>query len=180
MLDIMLIGFSLSMDAFSVAVCKGMSIEKRKNKNAIIIATFFGLFQAVMPIIGYIIGTRFEKIVQNTGHWIAFGMLTIIGINMIKDSFEPKKNIENSMNIKELFVLAFATSIDALVVGITFAFLNTNIILSSVIIGTITFIVSFLGVKIGNKFKVVFENNASIAGGVVLILIGLKILFENL
>ena len=179
--EIIVIGFGLSMDAFAVSVCKGLSMKKMNWKNAIIIAVYFGFFQAFMPIIGYLLGNSFSVIVQNIDHWIAFILLAIIGGNMIKESTDDELEKRNDkIDFKTMFILAIATSIDALAVGITFAFFKVNVIFSVLIIGFITFVLSILGVIIGNKFGDKLQNKAEFTGGIILILIGLKILLEHL
>lgn len=180
-IEIILIGIGLAMDAFAVSICKGLAFKKFENKKAIIIASYFAIFQALMPVIGYSLGSTFSKTIENIDHWVAFGLLCAIGINMLKEAIKGEEEKQNdSVNFKNMIVLAIATSIDALAVGITFAFLKTNIILSVTIIGIITFILSIIGVKIGNKFGEKFENKAELLGGIILILIGLKILLEHL
>jgi len=175
------VGIGLSMDAFAVAVCKGLSMKKLNLKKAIIIALYFGIFQALMPAIGYLLGSTFEELVTKIDHWIAFVLLLLIGGNMIKEAFSKEsENINDSIDFKTMFVLAIATSIDALAVGITFAFLRMNLLLSVTIIGITTFLLSMLGVKIGNKFGNKYENKAKCVGGLILILIGTKILIEHL
>ena len=180
-LEISLIGIGLAMDAFAVAICKGLSMKKLYLKNIIIIALYFGIFQMLMAIIGYFLGATFQNFVTNIDHWIAFILLACIGVNMIKEACDKEKeNHNDKVDFKTMSILAVATSIDALAVGITFAFLETNIIKAVLIIGIITFFISLIGVKIGNKFGDKFQNKAEIFGGIVLILIGLKILLEHL
>ena len=180
-LEIFLIGIGLAMDAFAVSVCKGLSMKKLEWRKAIIIALYFGIFQALMPAIGYFLGTTFESYVTSIDHWIAFVLLGFIGGKMIKESFEKDCEKGNdSVDFKTMIVLAIATSIDALAVGITFAFLKTNILLAISIIGIVTFILSLIGVKIGNEFGSKYENKAEFAGGLILIIIGTKILLEHL
>lgn len=180
-LEIFLIGVGLSMDAFAVSVCKGLSMKKLDWKKAIIIALYFGVFQAVMPVIGYLLGTTFENLVTQIDHWIAFILLGIIGANMIKEALgKESENSNDKVDFKTMIVLAIATSIDALAVGITFAFLKTEILSAVTMIGIITFILSLIGVKIGNKFGDKYEKKAEFLGGVILILIGVKILIEHL
>ena len=179
-MEIVLIGIGLAMDAFAVSVCKGLSIKQIKNKQILKISLYFSIFQAIMPIIGFHLGTTFSMLIQNFNNWLAFILLSFIGINMIKDSFDEdieKKN--EKIDFKTMIILALATSIDALTVGITFSFFNTNIIFSALTIGLITFILCFIGVKIGNKFGSKLQNKAGIAGGIILILIGLKILLQK-
>ena len=180
--EIIFIAIGLAMDAFAVSVCKGLSMKKMSWKKAIIIALYFGIFQALMPVIGYALGIGFEESIKFIDHWIAFGLLAFIGGNMIKESLSKDEddNQNDDVNFKTMVVLAVATSIDALAVGVTFAFLNVNLILVISIIGVLTFIISLLGVKIGNVFGDKFEKKAELAGGIILILIGLKILLEHL
>jgi len=179
--EIIAIGIGLAMDAFAVSICKGLSMKKIDWKKAIIIALYFGIFQALMPILGYFLGSTFSSFVQSVDHWIAFILLAIIGGNMIKDSTDDEVEKRNDkVDVKTMLLLAIATSIDALAVGVTFAFFEVNLLLSISIIGIITFVLSFLGVIIGNKFGDKFQNRAELAGGIVLIIIGLKILLEHL
>ena len=179
--EIIAIGVGLAMDAFAVSICKGLSMKKIDWKKAIIIALYFGIFQALMPILGYFLGSTFSSFVQSVDHWIAFILLAIIGGNMIKDSTDDEVEKRNDkVDVKTMLLLAIATSIDALAVGVTFAFFEVNLLLSISIIGIITFVLSFLGVIIGNKFGDKFQNRAELAGGIVLIIIGLKILLEHL
>lgn len=184
-LEVFLIGVGLSMDAFAVALCKGLSMRKLSYKYALIIAFAFGLFQAIMPLIGWAVGISFQKYIEAVDHWIAFGLLLLIGGKMIFDSIKEKRHPEEDdgefkFSFVELLLLAIATSIDALAVGVTFAFLDVNIWSSIAIIGCTTFVISFIGVLIGNKFGARFKTKAEIAGGIVLILIGVKILLEHL
>lgn len=180
-LEIVAISVGLAMDAFAVSVCKGLSMKKMNWKNTIIIALYFGIFQAGMPIIGYILGTTFSTFVESVDHWIAFILLLIIGLNMIKESRDDELEKRNDkVDFKTMLVLAIATSIDALTVGITFAFFKVNLILTIILIGDITFVLSILGVLLGNKFGDKFQNKAELTGGIILILMGLKILLEHL
>lgn len=183
--EILLIGIGLSMDAFAVAVSKGLSMQKINYKAGLIIALFFGVFQAGMPLIGYFAAIRFERYIVAADHWIAFGLLLFIGgkaiVEAIKEIRSGEKKEENfKLRYGELVVLAFATSVDALAVGISFAFLSVQIWKSVSIIGVTTFLISFAGVCIGNRFGAKLKAKAEIAGGVILILIGLKILLEHL
>ena len=179
--EIILISIGLAMDAFAVSICKGLSMKKINRKSTIIIAIYFGLFQAIMPVFGYLLGSSFSVIVQKLDHWIAFILLAIIGGNMIKESKDDETEKRNDkVDFKTMILLAIATSIDALAVGITFAFFKVNIVVSITIIGIITFILSFIGVIIGNKFGDKFQNKAEFIGGMILIIIGLKILLEHL
>lgn len=180
-LELILIAIGLGMDAFAVSICKGISMPKMNWKKAIIIGLYFGIFQALMPVIGFTLGKTFENLVTSIDHWIAFGLLLIIGIKMIIDAFkEDNISVNDSINWKVMVILAIATSIDALAVGITFAFLQVNLLLAVSIIGIITFILCVIGTKIGNNFGNKFENKAEILGGIVLIFIGVKILLEHL
>ena len=179
--EIIFIGVGLAMDAFAVSVCKGLSMKKINWKKATIIALYFGIFQALMPVIGYFLGSSFSVLVEKVDHWIAFILLAIIGGNMIKESRDDELEKRNDrVDFKTMIVLAIATSIDALAIGVTFAFLNVNLILSISIIGIVTFLLSLFGVVIGNKFGDKFQNKAELAGGIILIIIGLKILLEHL
>lgn len=179
--EIFLIAIAVSMDAFAVSICKGLAMKKMETKNAIKIGLYFGIFQAGMPIIGYLLGKQFEEFVQSIDHWIAFILLSFIGLEMIKESFENDKENENDkLDFKTMLILSIATSIDALTIGITYAFFKVNIIQASSIIGITTFAFSVIGVFIGNKFGAKFKNQAEIIGGIILILIGLKILLEHL
>ena len=181
LLEIVFIGIGLAMDAFAVPICKGLSMKKINWKSVIIISLYFGLFQAGMPVLGYFLGSAFSNFVQQVDHWIAFILLAIIGGNMIKDSTDDEVEKRNDrVDFKTMLVLAIATSIDALAVGVTFAFFQVNLLLAITIIGGITFVLSFLGVLIGNKFGDKFQNRAELAGGIILIIIGLKILLEHL
>ena len=181
LIELFILAVGLSMDAFAVSVCKGLSMKKMDWRKAIIISLYFGIFQAVMPVIGYFLGTTFSGFVESVDHWIAFILLAIIGGNMIKDSTDDENEKRNdNIDIKTMLLLAIATSIDALAVGITFAFFETNIGLAISIIGLITFILSIIGVKIGNRFGDKFQNKAELTGGIILIIIGLKILLEHL
>lgn len=182
-LEVFLIGVGLSMDAFAVSVCRGLKMKKLNIGQMVLIAVFFGGFQALMPVIGWFLGTQFEAYITAVDHWIAFVLLAVIGGKMIYDSVkddDDDKNEKSVLNIKELLVMAIATSIDALAVGITFAFLSVNIWSSVSIIGITTFVLSAVGVLIGHKFGAKYKNKAEFAGGIILILIGLKILLEHL
>lgn len=181
-IEIILIAVSLAMDAFAVSICKGLSMKKMDWKKAIIIGLYFGIFQGGMPLIGYLLGVGFEESIKFIDHWIAFGLLAFIGGNMIKEALSKndEDEVDDSVDFKTMIVLAIATSIDALAVGVTFAFLNVNILLAVALIGIITFVISCIGVKLGNVFGDKYEKKAELAGGIVLVLIGLKILLEHL
>ena len=176
-IDIILIALSLSMDALTVSICKGITIKNNKLHKSLIISIFFGLFQTIMPIIGYKFGSLFN--IDKIDHWISFIILSIIGFKMIKDAILKEDNYDNKLDIKTLILLSIATSIDALVIGISFSFLKVNIILSSIIIGTVTFILCFIGSYLSSKFTP-SSRNYQIVGGLTLFAIGLKILFEHL
>ncbi len=181
--ELFIIAVGLSMDAFAVAVCKGLSVYKLKGKHIFLTGLWFGGFQGLMPLIGYFLGSTFEKHITPIDHWIAFVLLGLIGINMIKEglSKEEENGEDASFSIKTMFVMAVATSIDALAVGITFALLpDVNITVAVLFIGVITFTLSCVGIKIGNVFGAKFKSKAEIAGGVILVLMGTKILFEHL
>ncbi len=179
--EILLISLGLAMDAFAVSVCKGLAMKKMSWKKAIIIGLYFGVFQAVMPTIGFFLGTTFERFITNIDHWIAFILLVGIGINMIKEAFdEESENRNDNVDIKTMLVLSIATSIDALAIGITFACLKMHILIPVITIGVTTFIISVIGVKIGNRFGDKYEKKAETMGGVILILLGTKILLEHL
>jgi putative Mn2+ efflux pump MntP len=183
LLEIIFIAFALSMDAFAVSITLGLSVEKPKIKEMLLPGLYFGFFQAFMPIIGYFSSIYFADKIQRFDHWIAFILLGIIGGNMIKDSLskkETEKVNQNAFQFLKMIILAVATSIDALVIGITFAVFKVNIFLAIIITGTITFFVSIVGVKIGNIFGLRFKSKAEFIGGIVLVLLGIKILVEHL
>lgn len=180
-LEILIIGISLAMDAFAVAICKGLSFKKISLNKCIKIGTYFGIFQGIMPLIGFVLGISFQEIITKIDHWVAFILLGVIGINMIKDSFSKEtENLDQNISFKAMFPLALATSIDALAVGITFAFLKVNIIVAVTIITITTFFISIIGVIIGNKVGNKFEKKAEMFGGSILVLMGLKILLEHI
>lgn len=180
-IEIILVSISLAMDAFAVSICKGLSMKKMNWKKALIIGGYFGIFQTLMPVIGYFLGYGFNALITNIDHWIVFALLLFIGGNMIKESFSKEENTANdSIDFKTMVILAIATSIDALAVGITFAFLKVNVFIAFSLIGLITFALCVLGVKIGNRFGDKYESKAEFAGGLILIFIGLKILLEHL
>ena len=180
-LELLLISIGLGMDAFAVAICKGISMKKMDWKKATIIGLYFGGFQALMPLLGYVLGKGFENFVISVDHWIAFTLLGIIGFNMAREAFRnDEEKIDDSVCFKSMIILAIATSIDALAIGITFAFLKVNILIAVLMIGIITFVLSVFGTKIGNKFGDRFGSKAEIIGGIILIFIGTKILLEHL
>lgn len=181
LIELFLIAVGLSMDAFAVSVCKGLAMPKCTFKKAAIVGLWFGGFQALMPAIGYVLGAQFQETIASIDHWIAFVLLALIGGNMIHEALDnDEEEADASLDVKTMFLLAVATSIDALAIGITFAFLKVNIIPEVCFIGIVTFIISFAGVKIGNIFGARYKNKAEIVGGVILILLGLKILLEHL
>lgn len=179
-LEILLIAVGLAMDAFAVSISKGMLTEKLEIKSIMIVSIYFGLFQAMMPTLGFLLGKNFESYVVQIDHWIAFILLLFIGLNMIKESFCDKNECNDDFRLKTMIPLAIATSIDAFAIGITFSFLKVNILYTTIIIGIITFILSGVGVIIGNKFGKIYGKRAEIFGGIILIVIGIKILIEHL
>lgn len=196
--ELFIIAVGLSMDAFAVSICKGLSLKKLRIKDALIVGLYFGIFQGGMPLIGYFLGVQFQDKITSFDHWIAFILLGIIGFNMIKESREkePSSDLaakevsvekvnsteveENPLRFKEMIVLAIATSIDALAIGVTFAFLKVDIIPAVSFIGVTTFVLSMIGVKIGNIFGAKYKSKAELAGGIILIAMGFKILIEHL
>lgn len=179
-LDLFILAVGLSMDAFAVSVCKGLSLGKIKPKHMCIAGAWFGGFQALMPLIGYFLGSFFAEMIEKYDHWVAFVLLAIIGGNMIKESFDKDEKVDSSMDVKSMLLLAIATSIDALAVGVTFAFLQVQIVPAVSFIGVITFIFSAVGVKIGSLFGAKYKSKAELFGGIVLVLIGIKILLEGI
>lgn len=183
LIELFLIAVGLSMDAFAVSVCKGLAMKKCTWTKAGIVGLYFGVFQAGMPLIGYILGVQFKDIITSIDHWIAFVLLGIIGLNMVRESrggCEECETEDESLDVKTMLGLAVATSIDALAVGVTFAFLQVAIVPAVSFIGVVTFTISVAGVKIGNVFGSKYKSKAELAGGVILILMGLKILVEHL
>ena len=180
LLELFIIAVGLSMDAFAVAVCKGLSMPKMSWKGALIVGLYFGGFQALMPFVGYLLGSQFQSAITAVDHWIAFILLGIIGVNMIRESRSQEDDcLDCSLDPKNMVMLAMATSIDALAVGITFAFLQVQIVPAISFIGCTTFILAMAGVKAGNVFGTKYKSKAELAGGIVLILMGLKILLEH-
>lgn len=167
------------MDAFAVSLCKGLSTKKINVKNVLICGMYFGVFQGLMPLLGYILAGLFQGLLNGEENIIAFVLLTIIGVNMIKDSKEDHENVDDDFSFKAMLPLAIATSIDALAVGVTFAMLKVNILKSISIIGLITFVLSTIGVLMGHKLGLKYKSKAECAGGAILIVLGLKFLFEN-
>ncbi len=181
--ELFLLAVGLSMDAFAVSICKGLSMKKAGLKEGAICGIWFGGFQALMPLAGFFLGTLFAEAIQSFDHWIAFGLLAIIGINMLREAFKCEccEEHDADLSVKSMFIMAVATSIDALAVGISLAMAgNVNIVSAVLLIGVITFSLSAVGVKIGNVFGSRFEKKAQAAGGIILILLGLKILLEHM
>ena len=181
--ELFLISVGLAMDAFSVSVCKGLSMKQLNRRGAVMTALFFGVFQGVMPLIGYLLGSRFMEEIEAFDHWVAFVILAIIGGKMIFEALTEKEedsSEEYRLDYRELFILAVATSIDALAVGLVFAATDVNLLVSVSVIGLVTFVLSLGGVIIGHRFGSRYEKKAEIAGGVILVLIGLKLLLEGL
>lgn len=178
--ELFILAVGLSMDAFAVSICKGLSIGKIKWKHMAIAGVWFGGFQALMPLIGYFLGSVLAEYVTAYDHWIAFILLLCIGGNMIKEAFGEEEKVDNAMDPKTMFLLAVATSIDALAVGVSLAFLEVSLIPAISFIGAVTFVFSAAGVKIGSVFGEKYKNKAEISGGIILILIGLKILLEGI
>ena len=180
-IDIFLIGVALSMDAFAVSICKGLSVKRVEPKHLLTVGVYFGGFQALMPLTGFLLGFKFEKFIVSVDHWIAFVLLALIGGNMIREALSGEEEEHDaSFSFRTMLPLAVATSIDALAVGISFAFLGVDILNAAIIIGITTFVLSGAGVYVGNIFGAKYKSKAEIVGGVVLILIGLKILLEHL
>ncbi len=188
--ELFLIGVGLSMDACAVAICKGLAMRKVNYRHALVIALFFGGFQALMPLVGWALGTQFQQFIAPVDHWIAFVLLAFLGGKMLWEAFHDDDGPEGAetgaagasekLDLRELVLMAVATSIDALAVGITFAFLQVDIVPAVALIGATTFVLSFAGVVVGNQFGARFEKPATVVGGVVLVLIGVKILLEHL
>ena len=182
--EIFMIGVGLSMDAFAASICKGLNMRRLSAKNMLIIGLFFGGFQALMPAVGWILGKQFEVYITSVDHWVAFALLAFIGGKMIYDVFHGDEDgccneKTDKLDMKEVLTLAVATSIDALAVGISFAFLQVEILKAVSVIGVTTFVLSVVGVAVGNMFGAKYEKKATLAGGIILILIGLKILLEH-
>ena len=185
LLELLLLAVGLSMDAFAVAVCKGLAMKRLRPRDGIIVGAWFGGFQALMPLAGYFLGTAFAGYINRYDHWVAFGLLCLIGGNMIREALTPDKPGEepdDSLGFRSMLLMAVATSIDALAVGVTFAFVGPTVgIWAGVcIIGAVTFCLSWAGVKIGNLFGAKYEKKAELAGGIILCLLGVKILLEHL
>ena len=179
--ELFILAVGLSMDAFAVSVCKGLSMQKMNWRYALVIGLYFGGFQAGMPLIGYLLGMGFQSRIEAVDHWIAFLLLGFIGINMIRESRDTdEEHVDPSIGFRTMVVLAVATSIDALAVGVTFAFLQVAILPAVCFIGVVTFFLSAVGVKIGNVFGTRYKSRAELTGGIILVLMGIKILAEHL
>ena len=180
-LELFVIAVGLSMDAFAVSICKGLSVRRLKPRHNLICGLYFGGFQALMPVIGWLLGRQFESLIKSIDHWIAVALLVLIGANMIREAVKnEEENLNDSFSPKTMLPLAVATSIDALAVGVTFAFLDVSIVPAVSMIGATTFILSAVGVKIGNVFGAKYKSKAELVGGIVLIAMGVKILIEHL
>ena len=181
LIELFLIAVGLSMDAFAVSVCKGLSVRKAEVKHGLIVGAYFGGFQALMPAIGYVLGRQFESLITSVDHWIAFVLLGIIGGNMIREAIKgEQEELDDSFTFRTMLPLAIATSIDALAMGVTFAFLQVQIVPAVLFIGVTTFVLSAIGLKVGNVFGAKYKARAELFGGVVLVLMGIKILLEHL
>lgn len=178
--ELLIIAIGLSMDAFAIAICKGLSVQQLKTKHMVITGLWFGGSQAIMPLIGYLLGNSFYEVIASVDHWISFALLLLIGVNMIRESREESKPLDASFSAKVMFPLAIADSIDALAVGVAFAFQKTPIVQAVIIIGITTFLFSCLGVKIGNQFGAKYKSKAEFTGGIVLIVMGCSMLLQDL
>ena len=180
-LELFVIAVGLSMDAFAVSICKGLSVRRLKPRHNLICGLYFGGFQALMPVIGWLLGRQFESLIKSIDHWIAFALLVLIGANMIREAVKnEEENLNDSFSPRTMLPLAVATSIDALAVGVTFAFLDVEIVPAVSMIGVTTFVLSAVGVKIGNVFGAKYKSKAELVGGIVLVVMGVKILIEHL
>ncbi len=179
--ELFLLAVGLSMDAFAVAVCKGLALKKVSAPHMALVGLWFGGFQALMPVIGYLVGVQFRDAIMAVDHWIAFVLLAVIGGNMIREALsKEEEEADASLSAKKMLPLAVATSIDALAVGVSFAFLDVHIGMAASFIGVVTFLLSAAGVKVGSLFGAKYKSRAELCGGVILILLGLKILLEHL
>lgn len=177
--DLIMIGISLSMDAFAVSICKGLSVRKIQLSHALICGAWFGAFQAIMPSFGYFLGSRFKHLLNSVGPWVAFILLAVIGVNMVRESFGGDETVDNDFSAKAMLPLAVATSIDAFAVGVGFAAMEANIVVAALLIGCTTFTLSAIGVKVGAVFGDKYRAVSERIGGLVLILIGLKTLIQS-
>ena len=180
-IELFILAVGLSMDAFAVSICKGLSVQRLRPRHALICGAYFGGFQALMPLIGWLLGRQFEVLIKSIDHWIAFALLVLIGANMIREAVKnEEENLNDSFTPRTMLPLAVATSIDALAVGVTFAFLDVEIVPAVSMIGVTTFVLSAIGVKIGNVFGAKYKSKAELVGGIVLVAMGIKILIEHL
>lgn len=177
--ELIVVAIGLSMDAFAIAICKGLSVERLEKKHMVCAGLWFGGSQAVMPLIGYLLGSTFANAITSIDHWLTFGLLAIIGINMIREALGETEKLDADFSAKAMFPLAIADSIDALAVGVTFAFLDVAIIPAILLIGVTTFLFSATGIKIGNRFGEKYKSKAELAGGIILIVMGVSILLEH-
>jgi len=177
--EIIIVAIGLSMDAFAIAICKGLSVECVEKKHMVCAGLWFGCAQALMPLIGYLLGSSFSHMIESFDHWIAFGLLALLGINMIRESRDKAKKLDDSFSPKAMFPLAVADSIDAMAAGVTFAFLDVQILPASLLIGVITFLLSVAGLIIGNKFGAKYKSKAEVAGGILLIIMGLSVILTH-
>ena len=177
--ELFVIAVGLSMDAFAVSICKGLSTKDVRREHMVVTGLYFGGFQALMPLAGYLLGSRFQSMIQRVDHWIAFVLLALIGANMVRESQGEAEHLDDSFTPGTMLPLAVATSIDALAVGVTFAFLNVRIIPAAALIGVTTFALSAIGMRLGSVFGARYQARAELAGGIVLILMGVKILLEH-
>lgn len=179
--DLFIIAVALSMDAFAVSICKGLSVQRLEKKHALSVGLWFGGFQSLMPLTGWLLGVNFQALITSIDHWIAFVLLGLIGVNMVREALgDDEEECSDSFAFREMLTLAVATSIDALAVGVTFAFLQVHIVPAVLFIGCTTFFLSMAGIKIGNVFGARYKKKAELFGGVVLVLMGIKILLEHL
>jgi putative Mn2+ efflux pump MntP len=181
LIELLLISVGLAMDAFAVSVGKGMTLKRVRPRHALTAGVWFGVFQGLMPLIGYFVGQSFAEYVVSVDHWVAFGLLTLIGVNMIREAVsEEEEEVDGSFGVRTMFVMAIATSIDALAVGISMAFLDVNVWYSVAVIGVVTLLISAAGVYLGSAFGSKLGSKAGIVGGIILIAIGIKILVEHM
>lgn len=179
-MELLFIAVGLSMDAFAVSIGKGLSVTQLKTRHGLSVGMWFGGFQALMPLVGYCLGATFASVVSEFDHWISFALLGLIGVNMIREACSDDDEVNPDFSFKTMLIMAIATSIDALAVGVSFAFLGVNIFTAALVIGVTTFMLSVAGLKIGNIFGCRYKSRAEIAGGLILVFIGVKILIEHL
>lgn len=178
--EMLLIAVGLAMDAFAISICKGLSVKHLELKHSVLAGSYFGGFQFLMPVIGYVLGSRFEMAIKSFDHWVAFGLLAVIGANMIHEAFSDDEKLDDDFSVKNMLLMAIATSIDALAVGISFACLGVDILPPALMIGVITFMLSAFGIRIGHVFGTRYKAKAEFVGGLILVCMGLKILLEHL